>query len=121
MGDGFKTLEGFLRLTVLRHGIISSNIANVDTPGYRAKDVHFGQLLEKETMELKVTNPYHIRRVRIEEDGTIVVEDTSTWKDGNNVELDVEMAKMAENALLFQAGITLLSSKIRMFKNALRR
>jgi flagellar basal-body rod protein FlgB len=45
--------------------------------------------------------------------------DTQPWIDQNNVELDQEVAKMTENAMLYQAGVTLLSTKIRMFKSAL--
>jgi flagellar basal-body rod protein FlgB len=51
----------------------------------------------------------------------MVSEETQPWADGNNVELDLEVAKMTENALVHQAGLTMLTTKIRMFKNALRR
>ncbi len=121
MGDGFRILENLLRFTGLRHNVITSNIANVDTPGYRAKDISFDDLLERSMLELRLTSERHINPVKIEEGFLPVERDDGTWKDGNNVELDREMAALTENALLYQAGLNMLSAKIRMFKNALRR
>lgn len=121
MGNHFKILEGIVKQASIRHGIILSNIANSDTPGYRAKDIKFADELKKATLKLKITHFKHIRGNHLETSGQVVFEPTKPWLDKNNVELDLEMAKLVENALLFQAGINMLSIKIRMFKNALRR
>jgi flagellar basal-body rod protein FlgB len=122
MGDSFGILERLVRFTNARHGVIASNIANADTPGYKAKDLKFENMLDSAAMELKATNNKHIGG----SNGSglpreITADKTQQWADGNDVELDMEVAKMTENAMLFQAGITMLSVKIRMFKNALRR
>lgn len=121
MGDGFKILENLLRATSLRHGVIASNIANVDTPDYKAKDLTFDQMFNDELIELKTTSPQHIKNMDLGLSEEVRTESGQQWVDKNNVELDMEVAKMTENALLFQATLHMFSTKIRMFKNALRR
>lgn len=121
MGDGFKILENLLHLASLRHGVIASNIANVDTPDYKVKDLKFEQFLNDELIELKTTSPQHITNMNLGLSEEVRIELGQQWVDKNNVELDMEVAKMTENALLFQAALHMFSTKISMFKNALRR
>jgi len=121
MADIFKTLEGALRASTLRHGVIASNIANVDTPGYKARDVRFDESLNEATIELRATRPGHMTPPGQVSGGTIQEEARQSWGDKNNVELDMEVAKMTENAIFFQAATTLLSRNIAMYKAALRR
>jgi flagellar basal-body rod protein FlgB len=49
-----------------------------------------------------------------------VIEENPSWGDRNNVELNVEMAKMTENSLYHNAAIKLLNAKIKMFKSAIQ-
>lgn len=121
MSDGFKVLEGLLYITKARHSLIASNIANVDTPLYKAKDIKFDMNLRDEVIALKVTSESHIGNTNPVVSTELKGESTQPWLDENNVELDMEVAKMTENAVLYQTGINMLSSKIRMFKSALRR
>lgn len=120
MDSQFKSLENILRATSLRQRVIASNIANSDTPGYRAKDVDFKSLVAREGVKLLTTDPRHLRGTGDKASAKVVVEDTPPWGDGNNVELNVEMAKMIENALIHDTAVTVMSTKIRMFKNALK-
>ena len=119
MSDGISMLERILQQAGERHGVITSNIANVDTPNYKARDVSFGQILGSE-LDLATTNPKHLPAAGGNASSEKLGEDSQPWADKNNVELDVEVAKMTENAMLYEAGVTLLSKKIQMFKNALR-
>jgi len=121
MGDGFNILERLIHFVNLRHGVITSNIANVDTPDYRAKDLKFDQLLNNELIELKTTCIQHIKNTDLSLSYDVETEPNQQWADRNNVTLDMEVAKMTENSLLFQAALHMLSTKFRMFKNALRR
>jgi flagellar basal-body rod protein FlgB len=105
--------------TGVRNGVLASNIANVDTPNYKARDVSFGDVLGTE-MGLATTDPKHLSGSSSGATRELRTDETQPWADGNNVELDQEVAKMTENAMFFQAGVTLLSKKIQMFKNALR-
>ncbi|HET6514216.1 MAG TPA: flagellar basal body rod protein FlgB [Thermodesulfovibrionales bacterium] len=121
MGDEFKILTDLIRYTTVRHGVIVSNIANVDTPNYKALDVKFNQALDDATLELKTTSLGHQRTAGSGSSPEMETEAGESWGDKNNVELDMEVAKMTENAMLFQAGVTMLTKSIGMFKNALRR
>ncbi|MBI5056690.1 MAG: flagellar basal body rod protein FlgB [Nitrospirae bacterium] len=121
MDKGFKILEGLVQAANIRQKVISSNIANVDTPGYKAKDVKFNNLLSSEK-KLLTTDPKHVGGANASTvSSTANVEDNLSWEDKNNVELNVEVAKMTENALLHDTAVTILSSKIRMYKNAISR
>ena len=120
MADGMTALEGIIRQTSIRNNVLTSNIANVDTPNYHAKDIKFDQVLGNE-MSMATTNPRHIQASAAgSSSGNVTGEESQSWADKNNVELDQEVAKMTENAMLFEAGVTLLKKKIQMFKNALK-
>ena len=121
MSDLFKILERQIQASNVRHGVIASNIANVDTPGYKARDVKFDEARETATIELRKTSSSHLDGGEGAAGGKVAVDSRPSWGDGNNVELDVEVSKMTENAVFFQTAVTLLGTNIRMFKTALRR
>ena len=105
MDKGLGILENLLRLTSQRHKVLSSNVANADTPGYRAKDLEFKAIAEEE-LGMRTTDRSHIPVSGAGgNEGLVSVESGQSWGDGNNVELDVEMAKLTENALTHQAGL----------------
>jgi flagellar basal-body rod protein FlgB len=119
MDSSFKVLQNIIHATDARQKVLSSNIANSDTPGYKAKDVKFGNLLEKE-VKLLTTDSKHIGKSNSSSiNGKMVVETNPSWGDKNNVELNAEVAKMTENALLHDAAIKILNSKMKMFKAAI--
>ncbi len=117
-----EILERILQTTHFRHRVLASNVANVDTPGYKAKDVKVQNAFKKELVELLSTNKFHMKLIsgRSGVRSKIMTETTPSWNDKNNVELDLEIAKMTENALLYQSSVKLLSTRFRMFKNAIR-
>ena len=119
MADDFVKLHQLIRETALRHKVLASNIANVDTPNYRARDVAFGQVMDNE-LAMAATAPGHIRAAAASPSGKETEDPSQPWADKNNVELDKEVAKMTENALLQQAAVTLLEKRVAMFKSALR-
>jgi flagellar basal-body rod protein FlgB len=120
MDKGFRILHKLVQAANMRQRVISSNVANAETPGYKAKDLKFGNLLGKE-VKLLTTNPGHIGKKSADKvNGKLVVENNLSWGDRNNVELNVEIAKMTENALFHNAAIKILSKKIKMFKNAIK-
>jgi len=119
MDSTFKVLEKIIRAASIRQRVIASNIANADTPGYKAKDVKFSDFL-KDQMNMMVTNPRHMKGYNnTGPEAEIVIKSTASWGDKNNVELSVEIAKMTENQLLHDAAIKILSTRIRMFRNAI--
>lgn len=120
MDKGFEVLHRIVQATNRRHKVLASNVANADTPGYKAKDVTFGSMLKRE-MKLLTTDPKHMggsaqEGVR----GKVQEQQNPSWADRNNVELNVEVAKMTENALTHDAALKILGSKIKMYKNAIR-
>lgn len=119
MDKGFRILERMVQAANIRQKVISSNIANADTPGYKAKDVKFNNVIGKQ-MKLSATDPKHIGAGKTNNvSAKTEVEDNLSWEDRNNVELNVEVAKMTENALLHDTAVTILSAKIKMYKNAI--
>ena len=121
MDKGFKVLEKILQAANIRQKVLASNIANADTPGYKAKDVKFENMLGNQ-MKLLTTDSKHLGGAA---SGSVnaktEVEDNLSWEDRNNVEINVEVAKMTENALLHDTAVTILSTKIKMYKDAIGR
>ncbi len=123
MDSGFSILEKLIQATQVRHRMLSSNVANVDTPKYRAKDVDFRSFLESESTGMKTTDPRHLSAGSLStgQSADLKVVENQSWGDDNNVELDMEVAKMTENGLLYEAAARLLSKKMLMIKSAANR
>ncbi len=125
-----KTIQALatsLNFRKMRQELISSNIANAETPGYRAKRLDFEDALARALdvdgqMGMKTGNPGHFNvgsggfsnlKPEIYEDVTGIVSE-----DGNNVDRDRELALMAENQLLYEASVQLLNKKLGLKKYA---
>lgn len=121
MDKGVQLLEEIIKTSAFRHKVLASNIANVDTPGYKAKDVPFSQEINNQVIRMTKTSPDHLQGTKNPKEvrGVVPVE-RSSGEDGNNVALDMELANMTENALLYEAGVKLLSKKLMIYKNAVR-
>ena len=105
-----QRLEHFLNLVTYRHELISSNLANVDTPGYRTQDIDF----ESE-----------MRRAEQRWEGTPVSPQVREVKglierpDGNNVSLERETMALAQVQLQYRAGVELLRNEIHTLQSAI--
>ena len=120
MDQEFRILERITQAADMRQRVIASNIANADTPGYKATDLVFNNILGNEQVKLSTSDPKHIAGSKTNGvNGKLIIEDNPSWGDGNNVELDVEVAKMTENSLIYSAAITIMTAKLQMFKNAI--
>ena len=91
-----------------RQKVISSNIANIDTPDYKTKDLRFKNELDKsnETLQLKVTNKNHMQVSMDKEQSNMKlfqVDGLEEQNDGNNVNLDTQMSQQAQNTMMFTA------------------
>lgn len=111
----YNLLKEGLKAANKRSKVISNNIANVNTPGYKAYDVTFEDNLNSsiDKLELKTTNEKHIQD-EASTDDIQVVQDTSTSMkvDGNNVDIDQQMANLAANQLNYNALITELNNRL---------
>lgn len=117
-----KAMDG----STLRHTAITNNIANVNTPGYKKIEVSFQDALEEALQpeaKLKRTNPKHLPVRRPLDDAGIVQTRTSTQttlrNDGNNVDVDIELATLAENNLYFNGLAQMLSSQLALLKTSI--
>jgi len=121
-----------LKIRARRSEVLAGNIANAETPGYKARDIDFKAALERAkngvgSSGLKTTNPRHITSAgstpgRIDEvlgEMKYRVPDQPSI-DGNTVDPLREKAAFMENALLYQANLKFLGSKIKSIKNALK-
>jgi len=107
-----------LDVSHFRQGIIADNIANADTPNYKRKDIDFSEAMgsamaKRERPSLERTDPRHLGSPSGSRDQLTALESegTRTRLDGNNVDIEVEMAKMAGNSLYYQTASHLLSAR----------
>lgn len=121
MDKGIQKLEEVIRFAALRHKVLASNVANAETPGYRAKDVRFPEEMKNQLVVMTRTDNLHLGNgLSAASGGRVIPVERSPWGDGNNVALDMELAQMTENALLYEAAVRLLSKKLTMYKNAVK-
>ena len=105
-----------------RQEVISRNIANVDTPGYQAQAVNFEDTLKKAVAHqtdfaLEVTNPLHLASTTTPTAYRATARPGgSTRADGNNVDIDVELADMSETGIEYQALTLSASKKLELLK-----
>lgn len=110
-----------LTLRANRQQVLAGNIANADTPHYQAKDFDFAAALQKAVggrgdgkLALASTSPGHLPGSA--ESGPVRLMYRQAGQpsaDGNTVEMDVERAQFAENAVYYDAGLTFLTLQIR--------
>jgi flagellar basal-body rod protein FlgB len=107
-------LSRLLDASAARHQVLSQNISNVNTPGYRRQDVSFESALAKVLSATDGVADLQGAKIQVEE-----TEGGHTRADGNNVDIDMEMGALAKNALLYQTYAELLSNKIQMMRSAI--
>lgn len=103
-------LESYLSLTNQRETIVASNIANVDTPGYRTKDVDFQHELACAIAAPDDATPH------------VAVRDVSGLlerPDGNNVDIDREAMKLSDVQLQYQMGTQLMKDRFHQIMTAI--
>jgi len=116
-------LNTSLNLRLMNQNVISSNIANADTPGYKAQAMEFEGALRDalnvgDQLHVQGTNPGHIAPRETDPVSPEIYDDPNGVEslDGNTVDRSKEMANMAENQLLYDASAELLKRKLGMLK-----
>src|SRR5271169_4808523 len=104
-------LERSLDVNSMRQTLVTTNLANVDTPGYHARDVDFrGELMRAaEGADVSVTSPF-----------VMPVRGLLSRADGNNVSVDRESLLLAEVQLQFKAASSVLRAKFALIQSAIR-
>lgn len=127
-GKDFELYKKALDVFFQRDLIISSNIANVDTPKYKAKDIYFEDYLrsivygEKPSLKLVLTNLRHIQSPYPPPPKPQVYYETNSFgPDGNSVDIDAEMIKLQENTFRYRVASEFMSGEFTSVRNALER
>jgi flagellar basal-body rod protein FlgB len=117
-------MEQGLKLRSQRQQVLATNIANADTPNYKAQDIDFNQALKSAlsgtgtnsstNSGLVTTNPRHVTDAIQGAAQVQARKQTQNSADGNTVDMDVEQSQFAENALQYETLVTLINSN---FKN----
>jgi len=116
--------ETALSLRAQRQELIASNIANADTPNFKARDIDFASAMQGALSRsgggngLAATNNGHMQGAA---DGKTLPDGTPVLYrgvvqgavDGNTVDMDVERNQFADNAVRYEAGITMINHQIR--------
>lgn len=128
MANGLDNLlnvqQSALRVREMRQELLASNIANADTPFYKAKDLDFSATLKQQVAQssqaingklpMTTTSPAHqtgkdggalsaVAQYRTDQQGSI---------DGNNVDVDKERMEFADNGVRYEATVTLITAQI---------
>jgi flagellar basal-body rod protein FlgB len=123
MDDSMKSAAFALDGLSRREEMIGRNIANVDTPGYQAKDVKFEAALETAMnksgkLALQQTNTAHLASTASPLGMQIATRPGSSWRaDGSDVDIDVELTQMADAGVRYQALSQLINKKFLILRN----
>ena len=119
-------LNTALNLRLVNQNVISGNIANADTPGYKAKKVEFESALRdaldiSDQLSADRTHVKHMSHSSSDSVEPAIYEDPNGVEslDGNTVDRAAEMARMAENQILYDAATEMLKKKLGMLKYAI--
>ncbi len=122
-----EAMANYLTRLSKRQQIVASNIANIDTPGYRTKDISFHatmeQLLAPSVVPLRTTRPEHnaLAELRFSpaEPEAFEVQGLQLRPDKSNVDMDREMLKLSETSFGFSMMIQLLRGKFRTISTSI--
>ncbi len=131
-GASFQRIESAISAASLRQSVLANNIANVDTPYYKRSDVAFEELLAQamggqsntQTLPGRVTNARHLpingssmNSMPIPQ--VISENSTSINNNRNNVDIDKEMALMAENQLRYNLLVQQINHEVKMLRTGI--
>lgn len=128
-GSIFGIHEQALQVRTQRGEVLANNLANADTPNFKARDIDFRQALGSAQTELAPSKPDMIRTNSRHIDGFAEMTTDSFLKyrqptqpalDGNTVESHIEKAKFMENAMQQQATLEFLDGRISAIRGAIR-
>ena len=129
LDDALRFQQTALSLRAARQELLASNIANADTPNYKARDVNFAGALQNAlagtTTDLPAvrTSPMHLKG----NSGTSILGTPVMYRkpvqpsaDGNTVDMDVERAQFADNALRYEASVRFVSEQMKATLTAIQ-
>ena len=122
LDEVFAFHENALRLRAQRQQLLASNIANADTPNYKAKDMDFGKAMQTALTQgrsasqvaMAQTNPSHLSaELSAQLPNTFMRKPTQNNLDGNTVDMDVERNNFVENSMHYEADVNFTQNEIK--------
>lgn len=121
--DALAGHDQMLMFRTARASVLANNIANADTPNYKARDLSFESMLaaERDRMALAGSDDQHIDAEGFvsQQDGLLYRNPSQPSLDGNTVDMQREQAEFAQNSMQFDTSFMLLNRKISGMKKAL--
>jgi flagellar basal-body rod protein FlgB len=108
-----ELLTRLLDVASLRHQVISQNLANVNTPGYRKLEVSFEDAFTRAMGKQGEMSALRVRPRVVEASAN------SQRQDGNTVDLDKEVGSLNKNSILFNTAVQMLVSRVNMMRSAI--
>jgi flagellar basal-body rod protein FlgB len=129
LDNPFSLYEHTVKLRAKRAEVLAANMANADTPGYKARDFDFRKVLESQRgasqvqpVRLVATHANHLGGTQQSLSTTQLQYRIPSQPslDGNTVEVETEQAAFSRNAMEFQASMRFLDGRIKGLKSALK-
>ena len=117
------SLESGLNYSALKSKVISQNIANVDTPNYKSKDVSFSQMLNEAKNSPFQAYRTHQRHFDFKASGSNGGTFSSHFRyrsNGNGVDMDKEQANLATNTIYYNALVDRMNGKLNTLQNVIK-
>ncbi|MFQ5499588.1 MAG: flagellar basal body rod protein FlgB [Candidatus Zixiibacteriota bacterium] len=123
-GVGVNSVKKYLDLAAVQHRLVSRNVANVSTPGYKSRNIDFQSEFNRANgkttrLEGVTTNPKHIPTGHHPKRGPKVNVAKVVDGDMNSVDIDREISNMAQNELLYTIGAQMLKGKFDSLRKAI--
>ena len=116
----FSIHDDAMQIRSRRSSILAANIANADTPNYKARDMDFSAMMKQSQtgndsgFNMSRTNEQHLSASSAQANPNIKYRNPlNASLDGNTVDMHAEQARFSQNAVEYQTSLTLLSGKIK--------
>jgi flagellar basal-body rod protein FlgB len=118
-------LHGYaLELRSMRSQILAGNLANIETPGYQARDIDYQSIMNSVAQSLDATSQTNsssiVSQPSLSADDLLYRIPYQVSQDGNTAELGPEQTRFTQNAMDFQTSLTFLNMKISGLKEAIK-
>jgi flagellar basal-body rod protein FlgB len=119
----FSGTDGYIQAALsglaARQRVIANNVANVDTPGFKASEVRFEDVLNGAISRARPGSVVNQSALDSAASKSTLVDSTSTRADGNNVDIDREMELMSEANLNYSALTQVMSTRLGILRNVI--
>lgn len=117
-----------LGLRAYRQQVLAANIANSDTPNFKARDIDFNSALQnalagkgQSDLGMSTTSPRHISGISSAGPASLMYRTVNQPSaDGNTVDMDIERAKFAENAVQYEASLQFIGGQFKTMLSAIQ-